>query len=57
MGIDERIKGDNYIFTKSGIAEIMNLQPLKGGNAKAYQVKQVRGVILSNKLHKEKEDA
>jgi len=57
MGFDERIKGDHYIFTKSGIAEIINLQPLKDGNAKAYQVKQVRGVILSNKLHKEKEDA
>jgi len=27
MGFDERIKGDHYIFTKSGIAEIINLQP------------------------------
>jgi hypothetical protein len=56
MGFDERIKGDHHIFTKSGIAEIINLQPLKDGSAKAYQVKQVRGIILSNKLHKEKED-
>jgi hypothetical protein len=34
----------------------MNLQPLKGGKAKAYQVKQVRSIILKYKLHKEVED-
>jgi hypothetical protein len=28
------------------VAEILNLQP-KGGKAKAYQIKQVRGVIIS----------
>jgi hypothetical protein len=56
MGFDERIKGDHHIFTKSGIAEIINLQPLKDGSAKAYQVKQVRGIILNYRLHKEKED-
>ena len=52
-----RINGDHCIITKSGIAEIINLQPLKDGNSKSYQVKQVRSIILSNKLHKEKEDA
>jgi len=29
---------------------------LKDGRAKAYQVKQVRGIILRYKLHKEGED-
>lgn len=56
LGFNERIKGDHHIFTKSGIAEIINLQPLKDGRAKVYQVKQVRGIILSYKLHQEKED-
>ena len=56
MGFDERIKGDHHIFTKSGIAEIINLQPLKDGRAKVYQVKQVRGIILRYMLHQEKED-
>jgi hypothetical protein len=56
LGFDERIKGDHHIFTRTGIAEILNLQPLRGGLAKAYQVKQVRSVILKYKLRKEIRD-
>jgi hypothetical protein len=56
LGFDERIKGDHHIFSKADITEIMNLQPLKDGKAKAYQVKQVRSIILKYKLHKEVED-
>ncbi|MFQ5715416.1 MAG: type II toxin-antitoxin system HicA family toxin [Candidatus Scalinduaceae bacterium] len=53
LGFDERIKGNHHIFTKKALAEIINLQPLKDGNAKAYQVKQVRSIVLKHKLHKE----
>jgi len=53
LGFDERIKEDHHIFTKAGVAEIINLQPLKDGRAKAYQVKQARSIILRYKLHKE----
>lgn len=42
IGFQERIRGDHHIFTREGIIEIINLQPLPGGSAKAYQVKQVR---------------
>ena len=56
LGFDERIKGDHYIFTKADIVEIINLQPLKDGKAKAYQVKQIRGIILRYKLHEEVKD-
>ncbi len=56
LGFDERIKGDHHIFTKVGIIEIINLQPLRDGRAKAYQVKQVRSIILRYQLHKEVED-
>jgi len=49
LGFDERIRGSHHIFTKDGIEEILNLQP-KGGNAKPYQVRQVRGLILVYKL-------
>lgn len=52
LGFDERIKGDHHIFTKAGVAEIINLQPLKDGRAKAYQVKQIRSIILKYKLRK-----
>jgi hypothetical protein len=27
LGFDERIKGSRHIFTRAGIAEILNLQP------------------------------
>jgi virulence-associated protein VapD len=45
LGFEERIQGSHHIFTKDGVSEILNLQP-KGTKAKAYQVKQVREVIL-----------
>jgi len=50
FGFDERIRGDHHIFTKDGIEEILNLQPI-GAKAKPYQVKQVRKVILKYKLN------
>jgi hypothetical protein len=45
LGFDERIKGSHHIFSKNGVAEILNLQP-KGSHAKPYQVKQVRNLIV-----------
>ena len=52
FGFSVRIKGDHHIFYREGIQEIINLQPLKDGKAKAYQVKQVRVIIYKYKLHK-----
>ena len=49
LGFDERIRGSHHIFAKTGVEEILNLQP-KGRNAKAYQVKQVRAVIVKYRL-------
>jgi predicted RNA binding protein YcfA (HicA-like mRNA interferase family) len=49
LEFDERIKGSHHIFTKNGIEEIINIQPI-GSKAKAYQVKQVRNLILKYKL-------
>ncbi len=49
LGLDERIRGSHHIFTKEGIEEILNLQP-KQGKAKAYQVKQVREMLLKYQL-------
>ena len=53
-GFYERIKGDHYIFTKDNVDEIVNLQPLKNGKAKSYQVRQVRNLFLKYKFHLEK---
>ena len=49
LGFTERIRGDHFIYTKPNVEEILNIQPL-GTLAKAYQVKQVRTVILKYKL-------
>ena len=49
LEFEERIRGSHHIFTKDGVEEILNLQP-KGNKAKAYQVKQVRDVILTYQL-------
>ncbi|MCH7565329.1 MAG: type II toxin-antitoxin system HicA family toxin [Gemmatimonadetes bacterium] len=49
LGFDERTKGSHHIFTRVGVAEILNIQP-KGSKAKAYQVKQVRQLILKYRL-------
>jgi hypothetical protein len=49
LGFAERIRGDHHIFTRSGVVEILNLQP-RGSLAKPYQVKQVRDVIVRYKL-------
>jgi hypothetical protein len=58
LGFDERIRGGHHIFTREGIPEILNIQP-RDSQAKAYQVKQVRGVIVSHRLAPEiqEEDA
>jgi len=50
LEFDLRIKGDHYIFTKENIIEIINIQP-RGNKAKAYQVKQVRNILITNKLN------
>ncbi len=45
LGFDERTRGSHHIFRKAGILEKINLQ-LDGSKAKAYQVRQVRAVIV-----------
>jgi len=52
-GFNERIRGDHHIFTKNGIRDIINIQPLGNGKAKPYQIKQVRRLFLRYKIHEE----
>ena len=49
LGFKCRSKGDHFIYYREGVDEIINLQP-EGNKAKAYQVKQVRNLILKYKL-------
>ena len=45
LGFDERIRGDHHALGKPGVREIIDLQPLADGRAKAYQVQQVRALL------------
>ena len=49
VGFAKRTKGSHNIFRKNGVEERINLQR-DGNNAKPYQVKQVRAVMLKYKL-------
>jgi hypothetical protein len=50
LRFSERVTGGHHIFSRQDVTEILNLQPLPGGKAKAYQVKQVRQVISKYRL-------
>ena len=52
LGFETRVRGSHHIFFREGVEEILNLQP-RGSNAKSYQVKQVREVVLKYKLSDE----
>ncbi|MCZ7626090.1 MAG: toxin HicA [Candidatus Methylomirabilota bacterium] len=45
LGFDMRVRGGHHIFRKAGVEEKINLQR-EGSEAKPYQVRQVRAVIL-----------
>ncbi len=49
LGFDQRIRGDHHIFTRNGVSEILNLQPINA-MAKPYQVRQVRQVIVAYQI-------
>jgi len=53
LGFEERVRGSHHIFARPGVAEIINLQPMDGGKAKPYQVKQVRAIVLRYQLSAE----
>ena len=49
LGFQCRIKGDHFIYTRDDVEEIINIQP-SGTQAKPYQVKQIRSIILQYRL-------
>ena len=49
LGFHQRIKGSHRIFTHARVSEIINLQP-KSGQVKAYQLEQVREIIIRYRM-------
>lgn len=53
LGFQVRVRGDHHIFTKVGIVEIINLQPVEA-KVKPYQLKQVRNLLRAYRLDEAK---
>jgi predicted RNA binding protein YcfA (HicA-like mRNA interferase family) len=49
LGFEMRVRGSHHIFRKGGIEEKINLQR-EGNEAKPYQVRQIRNVVLKYHL-------
>ncbi len=49
LGFEKRIRGSHHVFSKEGVEELINLQRV-GDKAKAYQVRQVRQIIVKNHI-------
>ena len=49
LGFSQRIKGSHHIFYREGVEELINIQS-DGSKAKAYQVKQIRDLIVKYRL-------
>jgi hypothetical protein len=50
FGFSMKVNGSHHIFSREDVEEIINLQP-KNGQAKPYQVKQVRELIVKYRLN------
>lgn len=51
LGFEEKqAAGSHTLYKKVGLPEIINIQSTKNGQAKSYQVKQVREIVLKYKL-------
>lgn len=49
LGFEERTRGSHHVFRRDGIEERINLQR-DGSNAKPYQVRQVRAILVRHNL-------
>jgi predicted RNA binding protein YcfA (HicA-like mRNA interferase family) len=55
LGFSENVRGSHHIFRRPGVVELVNLQR-SGSMAKAYQVRQVRRILLRYDLGAPLED-
>ena len=49
LGFSQRIKGSHHIFHREGVEELINIQS-DDSKAKAYQVKQIRDLIVKYRM-------
>jgi hypothetical protein len=46
LDFEERAAGSHHLFSRDDIAELINLQEVKGGKLKPYQVRQLRELLV-----------
>jgi predicted RNA binding protein YcfA (HicA-like mRNA interferase family) len=46
LGFEERTAGSHHLFSRDDITELINLQQVKGGKVKPYQVRQLRELLI-----------
>ena len=49
LGFEKRIRGSHHLFGKSGVDDLINIQPAISNAVKPYQAKQVRAILLKNR--------
>jgi len=49
LKFEQRVRGSHHVFRKQGVTELINLQK-DGNQAKTYQVRQVRNIIVKYRL-------
>ena len=54
LGFQMRVRGSHHVFRRDGIEDLINLQR-DGSDAKPYQVRQVRAVIVKHRLAGDKD--
>lgn len=55
LGFDERIRGSHHIYDRDDVPELINIQR-HGKDAKAYQVRDVRDLIIRYRLAGEQDE-
>jgi predicted RNA binding protein YcfA (HicA-like mRNA interferase family) len=55
LGFDERIRGSHHIYNRDDVEELVNIQR-HGKDAKAYQVRDVRNLIIRYHLAGEQDE-
>lgn len=55
LGFDERVRGSHHMFDRDGIPELVNIQR-HGKDAKVYQVRDVRSLIIRHGLAGEQDE-
>jgi len=56
LGFECRISGSHHVCSRSDVVEIIVLQVGTGGNAKPYQIKQVRKLVQQYSLGAENDE-